>query len=78
MDAVRVRFDERARWLVMDRGDIRVAVNLAPHAQDLPAGGTELVLGSDADIRPGADFLRMAPDSAAVLSAATAARRGSP
>ena len=36
---VRVDYDEAARWLVMARGRLRIAVSLSPHATALPLGG---------------------------------------
>ena len=36
LDRVRVRFDEAARWLVMERGPLAVACNFAAQPQDVP------------------------------------------
>jgi len=37
-DLVDVHFDEHARWLVVERGPITVACNLAEHTQRIPIG----------------------------------------
>ena len=46
MDRVRVTYDERARWLVMDRGAVAVAINLGD-AQDVPVRGSAVALPPD-------------------------------
>jgi maltooligosyltrehalose trehalohydrolase len=56
LDTVQVRYDEAARWVVVDRGGLRVACNLAGAEQsvplDLPA--TEVVLASaEVSVSPG-------------------------
>jgi maltooligosyltrehalose trehalohydrolase len=38
LDQVAVRFDEEARWLVMERGPVSVVCNLADREQVVPAG----------------------------------------
>lgn len=38
LGAVRVTFDEAARWLVLARGRFLIACNLAEHAQNVPVG----------------------------------------
>jgi maltooligosyltrehalose trehalohydrolase len=56
LDRVRAEFDEAGRWLVVSRGRLRVAVNLAATAQRLPLcarGGT--ALGADCGTPLGAD-----------------------
>ncbi|HZB50803.1 MAG TPA: malto-oligosyltrehalose trehalohydrolase, partial [Mycobacteriales bacterium] len=40
LDSVDVAYDEDARWLVVTRGALRVAVNLAAERQTLPLDGT--------------------------------------
>ncbi|MGH9475700.1 MAG: malto-oligosyltrehalose trehalohydrolase [Terriglobales bacterium] len=65
--AVRVRYNERARWLTLARGPYRVACNFASCAQALPlgsepSGGWRLMLAS----APPAGS-RLAPESVAVL-----------
>ncbi|MFI1737658.1 malto-oligosyltrehalose trehalohydrolase [Streptomyces sioyaensis] len=71
-----VRFDEQARWLLLRRGPLQVAVNLARDAtaaipvDDAARGGTRLqaLAGWPAARLPGADgVLRLPPESAVVL-----------
>jgi maltooligosyltrehalose trehalohydrolase len=42
LDTVAVAYDEGARWLVVTRGGLRVAVNLATERQALPLDGTPM------------------------------------
>ncbi|HEV7655269.1 MAG TPA: malto-oligosyltrehalose trehalohydrolase [Mycobacteriales bacterium] len=42
LDRVDVTFDEDARWLVVHRGGLRVAVNLAAERQEVPLDGTPI------------------------------------
>ena len=63
---VRVEFDEAAQWVIVHRGAFRVAANLAEAAQTVPIPGGEVVLATR-DATAGADGLRLAAESAAVL-----------
>ncbi|WP_406093850.1 malto-oligosyltrehalose trehalohydrolase [Kitasatospora purpeofusca] len=63
--AVRVEFDEDARWLVVHRGPYRVAVNLGTAAAAVPAAG-EVVAAFGGHHRSG-DRLTLDPDSVAVV-----------
>jgi maltooligosyltrehalose trehalohydrolase len=47
LDRVRVEFDEDARWLVVTRGELRVAANLAAESQDVPVAAAEVLLAWD-------------------------------
>ena len=53
LTGVRVVFDEAARWLIIQRGALRIAVNLADQAQSVPLDGSvgALLLASDESIR---------------------------
>ncbi|RNE66694.1 malto-oligosyltrehalose trehalohydrolase [Cryobacterium tepidiphilum] len=53
-DRASVRFDDEARWLVLDRGDTSIVFNLGPDQQKLPAfGATELLFfATDPHARP--------------------------
>ena len=42
LDLVDVTYDEDARWLVVSRGTLRVAVNLGPERQEVPLDGTPM------------------------------------
>ncbi|MFJ1648181.1 malto-oligosyltrehalose trehalohydrolase [Streptomyces sp. NPDC088258] len=70
--AVRVAYDEVARWLTFRRGDLRVAVNLSARAVEIPVGGAGRVLA--AWDRPGTGLdgaegvLRLPAESCVVLA----------
>lgn len=72
LGAVRVAYDEEARWLVFRRGDVRVAVNLGAEPVDLALGsnGRDRVLAAWERTRaPGRDgLLRLPAESAVVLT----------
>ncbi len=83
LDQVRVRFDERARWLVVERGDLTVVCNLASVRQPvpLPAPGGEVLLASAEDARQHAGSIELPPDAVAILQSpshlrASASARG--
>jgi maltooligosyltrehalose trehalohydrolase len=63
---VSVRYDEDARWLVVQRGALRIAANLADAAQPLPIAAGEVLLATD-DAKAGAEELVLAARSAAVV-----------
>jgi maltooligosyltrehalose trehalohydrolase len=70
-DATRVRYDEARRWVVVERGEVTVAVNLAEHAQAVPRPPqAKSVLDSypGEPIVVGADVLQLPPGSVAVLA----------
>jgi maltooligosyltrehalose trehalohydrolase len=65
---VAVEFDEDARWLVLHRGALHVAVNVGDAERRLPLLGREIVLASGpAELT--ADGLRLGAQSAAVVRA---------
>ncbi|WP_415949016.1 malto-oligosyltrehalose trehalohydrolase [Streptomyces sp. KLOTTS4A1] len=69
--AVRVAFDEAAQWLVMRRGDLRIAVNLGRRPARIPLqGGSAQVLAAwEAADAPGPDgVLTLAPESCVLLA----------
>ena len=73
LDAVEVAYDEEARWLVVARGGLRVAVNLGAERQALPLDGPPLsVLLSSA---PGFVYrdgrIELDPETLAVVELAT-------
>jgi maltooligosyltrehalose trehalohydrolase len=73
MDQVRVRFDEAARWLTVERGPIIVACNLATRAQRVPIRreqSSEVLLTSDPMIEVNANGPALPPDSVVVLGPA--------
>ncbi|MFJ9032472.1 malto-oligosyltrehalose trehalohydrolase [Streptomyces sp. NPDC102274] len=68
--AVRVAYDEEARWLAYRRGDLRVAVNLSGEPARIPLGTAGRVLASwEPTGPPGANgVLRLSPESCVVLA----------
>ncbi|WP_053726009.1 malto-oligosyltrehalose trehalohydrolase [Streptomyces sp. WM6378] len=67
--AVKVAYDEEARWLTYRRGDLRVVVNLSEEAVRIKLGGGGRVLAAWEPVgAPGPDgLLLMPPESCAVL-----------
>ena len=74
LPGVRVAYDEDARWLVVTRGGLRVAVNLAGERQPVPLDGTPM--GVLAASVPGfvyrAGWIELEPESLAVVELARA------
>ncbi|WP_328394930.1 malto-oligosyltrehalose trehalohydrolase [Streptomyces sp. NBC_00390] len=68
--AVKVAYDEQARWLAYRRGDLRIAVNLAKEPARIPLGGGGRVTAAWGEVRaPGADgALELPPESCVVLA----------
>jgi maltooligosyltrehalose trehalohydrolase len=66
--AVRVRYDEQAQWLVMERGRVRVACNLGRERAVLGIGGSaKLFAASDSSVVLLASEIELGPDSVAIL-----------
>jgi maltooligosyltrehalose trehalohydrolase len=61
-----VRFDEQARWLVVERGEHELAMNFAGEPRDVPAGRGELVLATHEAAAAGGS-VRLPPFSGALL-----------
>ena len=73
LDRVHVDYDEDARWIVVHRGTLRVAANLAADEQVLPViGGGDDILLSTGAAEFTASGLRLAGQSAAVVRIASA------
>jgi maltooligosyltrehalose trehalohydrolase len=73
LDQVRVDYDEDARWLVVHRGPLRVAVNLGDGPAELPLAAAEaaevaLLLASDPAVSAGAGTVSLPPASLAVVA----------
>jgi maltooligosyltrehalose trehalohydrolase len=71
---VRVAFDETARWLVVTRGTVRIAVNLADRAQPVEVDGhvQSVLLASDEavrleSVRDDATVVQLPPESVAIV-----------
>jgi maltooligosyltrehalose trehalohydrolase len=65
--AVRVDFDEDARWLLVYRGPFRVVANLSGEARTLPSEADEVVFASRAGVRLDGGALQLPPESAAIV-----------
>jgi maltooligosyltrehalose trehalohydrolase len=79
LDLVQVDFDEDARWMVMQRGRTRVAVNLSDAAQVVPldAPAIDVLLSTDPGFSFGTDLpgsirsgpgIALPPQSAAIVA----------
>jgi maltooligosyltrehalose trehalohydrolase len=66
LDRVHVRFDERERWIVVERGLASVACNLDGEARWIAIAG-EVQLASDPAIRSIGGQVHLPPDSVAVV-----------
>ncbi len=69
MDQVQVRFDERAQWFAIRRGDIETVCNLASHSQTLPLtiGAIDMV-GSEIGCRLRGETVELPAESVAICS----------
>jgi maltooligosyltrehalose trehalohydrolase len=69
LDGVNVRYDEKNRWLVVERDALSVACNLAPRPQVVPlrAGQHRILLASESGLEPSDDGIHLPPDSVAIL-----------
>jgi maltooligosyltrehalose trehalohydrolase len=71
LDLVEVGYDEDARWLLIRRGSLYVAVNLAEQAQVVTVPTTEVLLATgDAALED--DGVRLEPHTAAIVRATQA------
>ncbi|MEV3993663.1 malto-oligosyltrehalose trehalohydrolase [Streptomyces sp. NPDC049837] len=68
--AVRVAYDEEARWLVYRRGDLRVAVNFAKEPALIPLGtrGRVLAAWEPVEMPNGDGVMTLPPESCVVLT----------
>ena len=74
LNAVQVRFDENAQWLVLERGALRIACNLGREPVEVKIGsGAQVLLASDDSIRLSGTNINLAADSVAVLQVASQA-----
>lgn len=66
--AARVTYDEAQRWLILERGPIAVACNLAAVPQRLAVGSERaLLLASDPTVARDGSWVLLPPDSVAIL-----------
>jgi maltooligosyltrehalose trehalohydrolase len=72
MDQMGVRFDENGRWLVLERGPVTVACNLAAHGQTVPLArerSTRILLASETEIAVTAAGVSIPAEAVVILSA---------
>jgi maltooligosyltrehalose trehalohydrolase len=68
LNAVGVQFDERAQWLVLERGALRIVCNLGREPVEVEIGsGAQVLLASDESISLSGTNIKLGPDSVAVL-----------
>jgi maltooligosyltrehalose trehalohydrolase len=67
LDRMRVDYDECARWLVIERGPLRVVANLAAQEQPVPAPAGEVLLRTGA-VSIEAGRVVLASESAAIVT----------
>lgn len=68
LDRVKVRYDEQAGWLVVERGELRVAANLGDAEQKVDLGdvaGTAVLLASHEGIAVEGDVATL-PDTVVI------------
>ena len=66
---VKITFDEQKRWLVMDRGLVKIAINLGGERVEIGnAGNFRLLLASRGDIVAEQQKVILGPDTMAILS----------
>lgn len=73
LDEVRVRVDEEARWLIMERGPVTVACNLSAAVQRIPLGKerpNHVILASDGPIKTIPGAIELPRDSVVLLGTA--------
>ncbi|HEV3357384.1 MAG TPA: malto-oligosyltrehalose trehalohydrolase [Pseudonocardiaceae bacterium] len=63
---LKVEFDEERRWLIVHRGSLRLACNLAGEHRTLPIGSVDVVL-ANGSTEFTADAVTLAPESFALL-----------
>jgi maltooligosyltrehalose trehalohydrolase len=68
LSAVEVRFDEDAKWLIVERGRVRVACNLGKDPATVAIeSGAELLLASEPSVKFEGAALELGPDSVGIL-----------
>jgi maltooligosyltrehalose trehalohydrolase len=70
LELVNTQFDESARWLIMERGNITVACNLANQPQKVPlrSGEHRTLLASESDVNVLNGSVSLPPESVAILT----------
>lgn len=72
LERTRVTWEEGARWLVVARGEVVVACNLATSPQRVPLGASarSLLLASEPGCAPDGDGIVLGPDAVAIVACA--------
>jgi maltooligosyltrehalose trehalohydrolase len=71
MDLVATRWDEQARWLVIERGPMTVACNLSDAPVAIPLHAGDVVMTSGAPPLPSPGALRLPPESVTIFRRAS-------
>jgi maltooligosyltrehalose trehalohydrolase len=70
LNAVSVRFDEEAQWLILQRGSTSIACNLSKVPVELDmSSSAQLLLASDDSVRMSGELLQLGPDSVGIVTA---------
>jgi len=74
LEGVTTHFDERTRWLVMERGGLTVACNLADHPQEIPVrqGEQRFLLTSEPGVKVLDGSVNLPPETVAILKLVSA------
>jgi maltooligosyltrehalose trehalohydrolase len=69
MDCVKTRFDEVARWLILERGNISVVCNLANGSQQIPLQmkGKRILLASQSNVKIDKEGVILPPESVVIF-----------
>jgi maltooligosyltrehalose trehalohydrolase len=69
LNAIVVRFDEEAQWLILQRGPTSIACNFSPVPVEVEISGAgQLVLASDDSVRMSGERLQLGPDSVGIVT----------
>jgi maltooligosyltrehalose trehalohydrolase len=70
LENVRARFDESARWFVVERGSVTIACNLRDQPQPVPVrqGASRIMLASETGVSLANAEVTLPPDSVAVIT----------
>jgi len=77
LNNVRVNFDEKERWLVLERGSISVVCNFAERLQAIPisTGASQILMASGEKIQISDSHADMPPESVVILRSSAASAR---
>jgi maltooligosyltrehalose trehalohydrolase len=71
---VRVNYDEKGRWLVLERGSVSVICNFSDRPQRVPVsdGASKILIASEKEIQLANDHAEMPPESVLILRSSAA------